>query len=188
MQDGGVEILVAGSIAATARVALPDAARAVDEHLGEAASAGPILRFIAEVPLAEDARGVAGGLEHLRERRGLQREPLALEDRVSDAVLELVAAGEERAARGRARGADVEVREAHALGVETVHVRGLEHGVAVGGDVAVALVVGEEEDDVRALAGERGGGGGGGTGEQCDEREAKEREQTKKLNEAQLKK
>jgi hypothetical protein len=43
----------------------------------------------------------------------------------------------------------VEVGEPHALGVEAVEVRRLEDRVAVTGQVAIALVVGDNEDDVR---------------------------------------
>ena len=158
VEDGRVEILVPRGIAATAGVGLPDAARAVDEHLGEAPPTRPILRFVAEMPFAEDAGGVAGPLEHLRQGGGLEGEPLAFEDGVGDAVLELMPAREERAAGRGAGGADVEVGEAHALGADAVEVGCLEDGVPVGGDVPVALVVGEKEDDVRPLVGKRGEG------------------------------
>jgi hypothetical protein len=42
----------------------------VDEHFVEAARAGPVGGFVAEVPFAEDAGGVAGGFEDLREGDG----------------------------------------------------------------------------------------------------------------------
>ena len=44
------------------------------------------------------------------------------------------------------------------LGIERIHVWGLDDGVAMCGDVAVALVVGHDEDDVgTAVLGVRGG-------------------------------
>jgi hypothetical protein len=46
----------------------------------------------------------------------------------------------------------MEILEAHRLGAQAVEVRRLEDRVAVGRDVAIALVVGQEEDDVGALA------------------------------------
>jgi hypothetical protein len=52
----------------------------------------------------------------------------------------------------------VEIGEAHALGVEEVEVGRLEDGISVGGEIAVALIIGEDEENVRTL----GGGGGGG--------------------------
>jgi hypothetical protein len=148
VQDRGIKILVAGRVAARAGKDLPDAAPAVDEHFVKAARGGQILFFIAEMPLAEDAGGVTRIAEHLSESDGLWCEAFAFEDGVGDAVLELVAAGEEGGAGRGTGGADVKILKAHALGAEAVEVGRLEDGVAVGGDVAVALVVGEEEDDV----------------------------------------
>lgn len=57
----------------------------------------------------------------------------------------------------------MKIGEAHAVGVELIKVRGFKDGVAVAGEVAVALVVGHDEDDVgflrwNILSGERRGG------------------------------
>ena len=57
----------------------------------------------------------------------------------------------------RAGRADVEVGEANAFVMQPVEVGRLEDRVAVAGQIAVALVVGEDEDDVRAAADERFG-------------------------------
>jgi hypothetical protein len=62
VEDGGVEVGVAGGVAAAALVGLADAARAVDEDLVEPRAGRLVLGFVAEVPLAEDAGGVAGVL------------------------------------------------------------------------------------------------------------------------------
>ena len=75
----------------------------------------------------------------------------------------------------RSRGADVEVREAHAFVVEAIHVRRLEQRVPVRGDVAVALVVGEDEQDVGSLAGEGGGSLADRDGKERPEQEAEQR-------------
>lgn len=53
----------------------------------------------------------------------------------------------------------MEVGKAHALVVQPVEVRSLEHRVAVARQVAVALVVGQNEDDVGPAPFERGGVG-----------------------------
>ena len=63
--DRGVEIGVVRGVAARAGIGLADAASAVDEDLVEAALAGLVGLLVAEVPLAENARGVACGLERL---------------------------------------------------------------------------------------------------------------------------
>ena len=56
---------------------------------------------------------------------------------------------------GEQVGTDLEVVEGDAARVEGIEVRGLEPRVAVAAELAVALVVGEDEDDVRAAAPER---------------------------------
>ena len=70
MENRGAEIGVAGSIAATARIRLPDSAAAVDEHFIEPAAVGLIFGLIAEVPFAEDGGGVAGAFQHLGDGGG----------------------------------------------------------------------------------------------------------------------
>jgi len=60
-----------------------------------------------------------------------------------------IAAGEEGGARGRADGrVGVPLREANAVRGEAVEVRRAEVGLAHAGEVAAALVVGEEDEDV----------------------------------------
>ena len=78
---------------------------------------------------------------------------------MSDAVFEFMAAGEQGGARGRTGGTDVEIGEAHALGVKGVEVRRFQDGILVGGKIAVALIVGEDEKDVGTL----------GSGGECNE-------------------
>jgi hypothetical protein len=112
------------------------------------------------MPLAKNARGVTRLPEHLRQRGGVQRQALPLEDCMRHAILELVPPGEERAARGRAGRADVKLVEAHALGAEAIQVGRLQDRVPVGGNVAVALIVSEKEHDVGLATGECGVGPG----------------------------
>jgi hypothetical protein len=95
---------------------------------------------------------------------------------VSDAVLEFMAAAEQRAARRRTRGAHHEVFEADALASDAVHVGRLEDRIAMRGNIAVALIVGEEEDDVGLLAGDGSFGTGRGDREQCGNHDHQESE------------
>ena len=60
----------------------------------------------------------------------------------------VVSSGQQHRPSWRAADRDVEVREANALISQPVEVRRLQHGVAVTREVAVALVIGDEEDDV----------------------------------------
>ena len=64
------------------------------------------------------------------------------------AVAKRIEPGQELPAGGRAHGRGVEVGEAEALLVQAVDVGGLEDWVAVAGEVAIALVVGEDDQDV----------------------------------------
>jgi hypothetical protein len=59
------------------------------------------------------------------------------------------------------------IREAQALAREAIDVRRLEPGRSVCGDVAVAEVVGVDQDDVRAVL---GGGARSGDGQHENER------------------
>jgi len=133
MQDGRAEIGIAGRVAATAGESLPDAPATVNEHLVEAAPVRLVFRLVAQVPLAEDARAVAGALEHLRECRGIEREPLPLVNGVGDSITELVPSRVQGRARRRTGGADVEIRKPHRLVVEPVEVGRLQARVAVAG-------------------------------------------------------
>ena len=164
VEQSGIKIRVAGRIAAGAGINLADAAAAVDVDLVEAAAVGLIRRFVAEMPFAKNPRGVTGRLQHLRQRGGGERHALAFENRVGDAVLKFMAAGEEGAACRGARGADVEIRETHALGAEAIEVGRLQDGISVGGDVAVTLIIGKDEKNIRLGAGDGFGGSGGGCG------------------------
>ena len=69
----------------------------------------------------------------------------------------------------------MEVGETDPFRMQPIEVRGFEDRVAVGGDVAVALVVGENEDDVRFLPRDRVGGHGRAEVQPDDERERGER-------------
>ena len=42
----------------------------------------------------------------------------------------------------------MKILQPHALAVEAIHVRGFQMWMAVGGDVAVAVIIGHDEDDV----------------------------------------
>jgi hypothetical protein len=85
---------------------------------------------------------------------------------VGDAIFEFVATGEKGGARGRTGGADVEIGEAHALSVESVEVRSFQDGISVGGEIPVALIIREDEENIGAPGGGGGRGGEGGESEQ----------------------
>src|SRR5438874_581940 len=70
VQNRRIEISVARRITATAHIALTDAARAMDEDFIEPAPVGLIFGLVAQVPFAENASGVTGVFEHLRQGGG----------------------------------------------------------------------------------------------------------------------
>ena len=142
---GVVKVVVAPRVA---RVA--DAAAGVVNGFGKAALVRPVGRAVAEVPLAEVASAVARASECVGEGPLVGAQQRAAADGVPDASAVAVVAGEEAGAGGGAGGADVVVGEAHGVLVEAVEARRADRAVAVTAQVAVTLVVGEDEDDVGA--------------------------------------
>ena len=120
----------------------------MDENLVESAVFRAVGFLVTEVPFAEDAGGVAGGLENLGQGDSFQGHPFPLEDGVGDAVLELVPAAEHGGTGWGAGRAEVKLGEKQALLLERIDSRRLHDGSAKTGVVAVADVVGHDEDDV----------------------------------------
>ena len=110
---------------------------------------------MAEVPLAEEAGDITGIAQDAGQQRQADVRHSPAVAGVGDAGVAFLHPGHERGAGGRAARADAEVGHAHRFGVKPVHVRRFQNGMTVRADVAVALVVGEEEDDVGLV---RGGG------------------------------
>ena len=134
----------------------------------------------AEAPLAGGRGDVAAGLQPLGDRDGGRRQrPLALRLHllvVADRRVPGVQARHQHAARRRAdRVARVVPREAHALGGQAVDRGRADLLLAVGSDVSVAQVVGEDEDDVGRDGGRRRSrrtGARAGAGEEEGEEES----------------
>ena len=123
----------------------------------------------AEVPLADDAGGVASGLQRFGEG-DLRGGQATGGDSAQNAVLVMGHAGADGVAtrheRGATRGTDfgggIELREAQAFGGHAIQVRRLDGRMAVATEVTVTEVVGQDDDDVRL----RGGVGSEGEGRQ----------------------
>jgi hypothetical protein len=153
--DDGVEVLVVRRVGTTAVVRLPDPARAVDERFVKAAPMRLVGLFVAQVPLAEDAAGIADGLQNLRQRGGVQRHAFAFQNRMRDAVAHRMAARHHGRPRRCAGGTDQKPGEADARVVQLVQVRRLDPRMAVSSDRRVSLIVGDHQDDVRPRSGQR---------------------------------
>lgn len=118
----------------------------------------------AQSPFAKGAGGITILLESPRERKSIGRErklslgfnfAIIADDRVPG-----VFSGKKDAARRRADSIScVMLSETHAFSGETIKVRRADFGLAISADIAVAEVVGQEEDNVgfsiRAVADRR---------------------------------
>ena len=162
-----------GGVEGTVVVGVGDA-----EPLVEAAARGEKLRMMAEVPLAENRSRVTAVFEDLREEffLGVKTGGARVVEGATHADAVGVATRHECGARGGADGlGHVETGEARALSGEAIDVRRLDILGSVAAEVAVAEVIGEDENNVWWRRGGRGG-------EQCGGRsDGREDEQNAEL-------
>ena len=104
--------------------------------------------IVAEMPFAEHAARIAAFLQYLGDGFFVGVHHGSAHDRVPDAGVGGVAAGHQRGPCRRAGRVDMVVSQADALAVELVHRRRVDHGIAMGTDVAVALIISDYQDDV----------------------------------------
>ena len=123
----------------------------MDERLIKPALVRLVWLLIAEMPLAKNTARVAGLLEHLRQRGGLERHAFALEDGVGHAVFHGVTTGQQRRAGRRARRAHHEAREPRTRIVQLVEMRRPNPRMPMPPNRPVSLVIRNDEDDVRFL-------------------------------------
>ena len=152
--ESGIVVLIAWGIAATPREGLTDATAAMDQHPVEPALFRQVSVFITQVPFAENPGGVACRAEYFGQGHRIEPKAFPLEDGVGHSIAEFMTTGQQRRAGGRARGADMVLREAEALRVEAVEVRSSQDRVAVARHLPVALIVAHDEDDIGPAAGE----------------------------------
>ena len=127
------------------------------EKLVEALSERVVRELLPIVPLAETPVAVAGRPERLRDRHLRVAHDFLVVGDTRDAGAQRVTPGEQARAGGRAKRADLKLFEAQSLARETIEVGGLEQRIPMQGKIAVALVVGEHQEDVRFLCGHVGG-------------------------------
>ena len=128
---------------------LADTTATVAVNFGEATVFGTVRKDVAEVPLSEHPGGIAVVFEHLSDGHLIGAQHGAAHDGVPDAGAVGPVAGQHRRAGRRAGGGHVEVVKGGALLDQRIQMRCFHYGVAVKADVAVALIVGEDDDDVR---------------------------------------
>ena len=119
----------------------------------------PVGPALTNVPLARHERRVARFLEHFRDRDAavvqvaLVGRAAAVVDHVPDPRLVSVESGQQRCAGRAAAARVVELSEAQSLRCQRVQVRRRDLA-PVASDVGEAHVIGHDDDDVRALAGD----------------------------------
>ena len=146
---GVVELVVAVVI-----WGLADASAFVPDDVLEADVLWAARGVVAEVPFANHAGGVACFLKVVS-HGDLGRFEITPTTRCTEGSgAGGVSPSHERSAGGGTEWTDVEIGEANGVSVEGVEVGGFEDGVTVAGEVAVALVIGDDDDDVwgRGLA------------------------------------
>lgn len=123
--------------------------------LGEAAVLGAVGKIVAEMPFAEMPRGVAGVLKHLRHGDLVFPQHGTAVDGVPDAgAIGPMPCEQSRASRGAGR-SDVVIGQVRGLGRERVEMGRLDDRIPRVSEITVTLVVGDNEDDVRALGGRK---------------------------------
>jgi hypothetical protein len=125
--------VVGGAAGAAVAVAEPFVKAAVDRPVGEIA---------AKMPLAEDPGAVAVVAENVGHGHFPVTQHVAPVDGAPAAHAMAIAAGHQGGARRTAIRVNVEIREAHSLPREAVHVRRGQDRIAGAGQITVALVVG----------------------------------------------
>ena len=135
------------------RVVLPPMAGAESVVFINAPGVGVVGRLHAVMPFPECSGIVTGGLEGLEDGGFVEVHALFTSTGRADAGAGIVAAGHELRSGGGADGADVESFQLHALGGEPINVGRADVGIAVDAEIAPALIVGENDDDVGAFGG-----------------------------------
>ena len=141
-------IEVAGSTGRIGR--LTDAASFDHQRLLEALVDRPQGRTVAKMPFAEDASPVPGRSQHLGQRHLIRVHHCPAQIRVDHARAVVVPASEQAGTRRRADGRNIEILDPDTFTCESIDIRRLDLGVTVNAQVAIALVVGDDQENVGA--------------------------------------
>ena len=152
MTNDRIKILVTGSIGAAALVGLANSTGTMDERFIKSARVRLVGLLITQMPFAEDTAGVAGLLKYLREDRCLKGHAFAFKDGVRHAVFHRVATGHDCATRGRTRRAYKKPCEARAGVIKLIEIRRANPWMPMSANRAVALIIGDNQNDIRLLS------------------------------------
>ena len=136
-------------IAAARRIGrLHHAPAPMHERLGKTLVIGARRIVVAQVPFAKDAGAIAGRRKHFGQGHFVGGHRRAAQKRVDRAGAIVVPTGHQAGPGGTANRRDVEARQLDALPRQLVEVRRLNVRIAVKAEVAPALVVGHDQQDV----------------------------------------
>ena len=143
-----IEIFIVGGIATTSRIGLTNPTCTMDEHLIKASFVGPVGGLIAQMPFAKYPGGVVCGFQNLGKGDGFGVKPFPFENSVGDTIFEFMPARHKcRASRGTG-GAHMKIGETNTLRMKLIEVWCFKNRIAMGCDIAIALIIGHYDDDV----------------------------------------
>ena len=143
-----VEEVVVDAVVAPVVGRTTGAAVAVAQPLVEPTVDRPVGVVRAQMPLAEVAGAVAVVAEDIGHRHFVVAEHVAPANGSPAAHTVGIAAGHQRGPSRRAIAVHMEVAEPHGFVGQAIQVRRLDDRIAVAAQVAVALIVGEQDDDI----------------------------------------
>ena len=148
MPQRRVDVGVARRVATGTRKGLADSTGSMNVDFVESTTLGSIGFFISKMPFAKDPGCVASGLEHLRHRERVKAHPLPFDDRMSDAIFELMPSAQQRRPSRSAGWAHMKLGEQQAFFHERINRWRLQNRIAEATVVSIREVVGHDDDDV----------------------------------------
>ena len=135
---------------------LPHAATAMAQHFLKTAILRAVRIIVTQMPLAEHGCVIAAIGENPADGHLVVAQHRAAHDGVPHACAIGPVAGNQRRARRRTGRRHVVVGEPHAVRMQLVEVRRLEHRIAMTRQIAIALVIGDHQNHIRPLGGASG--------------------------------
>lgn len=151
--DDRIEITGSGSVALAASIVLTNTAGPMDKNFIKPAVLRLIGIFITQMPFTKNAGGVTGRFEDLCNGGGFERHPITLENRMCHPIFKGCPPRHQSGPSGCAGGTGMEVGKPSALSVKLIEMGSFEKRMPMTTQVAIALIIGLDQDDVRFLLG-----------------------------------
>ena len=104
-----------------------------------------------KMPFADKPRVVTSGLQQIRQRCRILVQVFARDQRMSDPAAKFMHPRQQRRSRRRTGWADIKVIKPHAFIIKSISVRRLQQRMTVSTKITVALIIGQDEQDVGLL-------------------------------------